>query len=243
MKRSISDVVGSWQLQYPRLVPKRPKRQDVQSSVPHTYPPLSETSHRSQASSSQSPALTEEALNQSQQQSAEEPLFSIQHWLKDYSADCYFDGMPAPPTPRSAYSTNRGRQIVKRHMRASSRTPSPNKKPSPQTYRTQNMSLAGIVVDNLGELPQDIQRGVLDILDIESLENTMSPLGDQMELAAHVTRFLDKSRHSAKQCSLEGDWKFNLFSLISELVSDRVQCHTSEKCESASLVQDIILGC
>ncbi|KAJ6284638.1 hypothetical protein J3E71DRAFT_266516 [Bipolaris maydis] len=126
-----------------------------------------------------------------------------------------------PPTPRSeSVSSSRGRRSSKRSARAS-RTPSPSKRASPQTYRNQNMSYAGVFIDDLVELPHDVERKVRYILEAESLEDMIGTREDDSQQVAYVKRFLDQSP--------------SLFSLIGDLARDNFQCHTSEKLWNADL--------
>ncbi|KAK7177442.1 hypothetical protein PSPO01_16511 [Paraphaeosphaeria sporulosa] len=206
-----------------------------------TSPPPSNPSNSSNSTSqllhasSQPFALTEEALENSQQPVSDERAPSIQHWLETCPADSDPDMMAAPPTPRSAsVSSSRGRRSSKHSARAS-RTPSPSKRTSPQTYRTQNMSYAGILIDDLIELPQEMERRVRHILDAETLEDVIGTTEHESQLAPHMKGFLDQSRHNARSCSLEGDWKASLFSLMGDLAQGNVQCHTSEKLWNADL--------
>jgi len=91
------------------------------------------------------------------------------------------------------------------------------------------MSYAGILIDDLTGLPQEIERRVRHILEAGSLEDVFGRTEHESQLATHVKRFLDQSRHNARSCSLEGDWKASLFNLMGDLAQDNVQCHTSEK--------------
>jgi hypothetical protein len=247
MKRSISHVDTAQQSRCPGRISKRRKTQHVNPETRHTSPPPSNpsnssnlTSHLSHASS-QSLALTVEALENTQLPVSDRRAQSIQHWLEICPAESDPDMMAAPPTPRSAsVSSSRGRRSSKHHAGAS-RTPSPSKRPSPQTYRTQNMSYAGVFIDDLNELPREIECRVRHVLEAKSLEDAIGTTEYQSELATHVKRFLDQSRHNAKSCSLEGDWKAGLFNLMRDLVQDNVQCHTSEKREFVGRVWSTIL--
>jgi hypothetical protein len=79
------------------------------------------------------------------------------------------------------------------------------------------MSYAEVLIDDLMELPQEIEHSVRHILGVESLEDVMGITEHESQLATYVTRFLDQSRHNARSCSLEGDWKASLFSLMGDL--------------------------
>jgi hypothetical protein len=143
--------------------------------------------------------------------------------------------MAAPPTPRSALSNNRGRRSAKCHARSdSSRTPSPSKKPSPQTYRTRNMHHAQVYVDNLHELPPGIDVAVREILGLESWDESIQTHNATAHLSALTTIFLADSRLNARECLLEGDWKASLNSLVRNLAMDNhmtgtLRTHMSEK--------------
>jgi hypothetical protein len=252
MKRSVSSVDAVQQLRCPGRISKRRKTGHVTPETRRTSPPPSNPSNLSKPSNStpqlshasaQAFTLTEEALQDTQQPVSDERAPSIQHWLETCSADSDSDRMAAPPTPRSAsVSSSRGRRSSKHSARAS-RTPSPSKRPSPQTYRTQNMSYAGILIDDLTELPQEIERRVRHILEAETLEDVIGSTDHESQLAPHMKRFLDQSRHNARSCSLEGDWKASLFSLIADLADGNVQCHTSDKREFAGRSWSTVLRC
>jgi hypothetical protein len=98
------------------------------------------------------------------------------------------------------------------------------------------MSYAGVLIDDLIELPQEIERRVRHILEAESLEDVIGTTEHESQLETHVKRFLNQSRHNARSCSLEGDWKASLFSLMGDLAQGNVQCHTSGKREFAGRV-------
>ncbi|KAF2447372.1 hypothetical protein P171DRAFT_355325 [Karstenula rhodostoma CBS 690.94] len=238
MKRLVSNVNAVQQSRCPGRISKRRKTGHVNPETRRTSPPPSNPSNSTlQRSyvSSQPFALTEEALENTQQPVSDERAPSIQHWLETCPADSDPDMMPAPPTPRSAsVSSSRGRRSSKHSARAS-RTPSPSKRTTPQTYRAQNMSYAGILIDDLIELPQEIERRVRHILEAETLEDVIGTTEHESQLAPHIKRFLDQSRHNARSCSLEGDWKASLFGLIGDLAQGNVQCHTSEKLWNADL--------
>lgn len=157
----------------------------------------------------------------------------IQHWLD--SCDATRDPpatMAAPLTPRSASLNDRGRRSAKRCTRShGSRTPSPSKKPTPQTYRTRNMHHARVHVDNLDELPPAINAEALGILGLESWDEPV-----QRQAPAHLARlaviFQAESRRNARECLLEGDWKASLNSLVrnlADLAPGTLRTHMSEK--------------
>jgi hypothetical protein len=249
MKRPVCNADAVQQSRYPGRISKCRKTRHVNPETRRTSPPPSNPSKSSNSTSQllhaslQSFAHTEEALENTQQPVSDECAPSIQHWLKTCPADSDPDMMATPPTPRSAsVSSSRGRHPSKRSARAS-RTPSPSKRPSPQTYRTQNMSYAGVLIDDLIELPQEIERRVRHILKAESLEDVIGTTKHESQLATHEKRFLDQSRHNARNCSLEGDWKASLFCLMGDLAQGNVQCHTSEKREFADRVRSTVLRC
>jgi hypothetical protein len=105
------------------------------------------------------------------------------------------------------------------------------------------MSYAEVLIDDLMELPQEIEHRVRQILEAESLENSIGTMKHHLQLASHVKRFLDLSRQNARNCSLEGDWKASLYSLMSELAQGSVQCHTSEKREFVGGVWSTVPRC
>jgi hypothetical protein len=154
--------------------------------------------------------------------------------------------MTAPPTPRSASLNGRERRSVNRHTRSQgSRTPSPSKKPSPQTYRTRNMHHAGVFVDNLAELPPAIDEEVRRILSIESWEDRLTAPGKhQMDtyLIGLASAFRADSQRNARECLLEGDWKASLNGLVrnlADLSPGTLRTHMSEKGELAVYAQEL----
>lgn len=230
MNHLISEVGAVQQSQCPVHISKRRKRRHVDPETRHTSPSYSAPSNLSNPTSQLSVAPTRlskhvtEALNNTNHFVSDERALLIQHWLKTCRVD-----LMAPPTPRSAsVSSSRGRRSSKHSTRAS-RTPSPSKRISPQTYRTQNMSYAGVLIDDLDQLPQEIERRMQHILEAESLEDVIGITDHESQHATHVRRFLDQSRYNARSCSLEGDWKASLFSLLGDLAQGNFQCHTSEK--------------
>jgi hypothetical protein len=109
----------------------------------------------------------------------------------------------ASSTPRSTSWNDRGRRSAKRHVRSHGyRTPSPSKKPSPQTYRTRNMYHAGVFVDNLAELPPAIDEKMRRIQGIESWEERVAAPVDELQSATHL---IGTSSHVsgwiAKECA------------------------------------------
>jgi hypothetical protein len=157
----------------------------------------------------------------------------IQYWLGSCDATPDLPAtMAAPPTPRSASLSDRGRRSVKLSTRSrSSRTPSPNKKPTPQTYRMRNMHHARVHVDNLHKLPPAIDVEALGILGLESWYEPV-----QRQASAHLAglaaTFQAESRRNARECLLEGDWKASLNNLVRSLadfVPGTLRTHMSEK--------------
>jgi hypothetical protein len=152
--------------------------------------------------SSQLFALIEEALENIQQPVLVSRAPSIQHWLEisPALADSDPDMMAAPTTPRSAsVSSSCGRRSSKHSARAS-RKPSPSKRPLPQTYRTQNMSYAGVYIDDLIELLPDIDRRVRHILEAESLEDVIGATEHESQLATSrvITQEVVRSKATGK---------------------------------------------
>jgi hypothetical protein len=190
--------------------PKYAKRQKAPRAdirAPRALPPLSNLS-------SQTFALTEEALDLLQ---------------RSLSADDSLEEMAAPPTPRSTSSYNRGR--TRRSARShTSRTPSPSKKPSPQTYRIRNLHHANVFVDTLPDLPSAIDDAVRYILGINSWDE--QPIASEQHLHSAAIWYQAESQRNTRDVSIEGDWKFSLFGLLRQL-SDPwardLKAHSSEK--------------
>lgn len=146
----------------------------------------------------------------------------VQTWRDSANTDD-LEKMAAPPTPRSAGSNNRGdrgRRYTKQDVRRR-RTPSPGKRPTPQTYCTQNMHRARVFVEALSELPSTIIAKVQDILGIDFLNGQMAspeiilPIPGLVAEAA--VKFWKESQRNSRDCSLEGDWKASLHGLLRNL--------------------------
>jgi hypothetical protein len=180
--------------------------------------------------SSQLPALTEEALGLLQRS-------LITHKLESCFADHNLEVMAAPPTPRSAASHSRVR--TRRPPRSyGSRTPSPSKKPTPQTYRTRNMYHSNVMVEHLDELPPTVDNEVRRILNIDSWEDQVVTPGDRQLLHDAATLYRAESVQNTRDCALEGEWKASLFQLIKQLLNPaagKLKAHMSEKSKFACL--------
>lgn len=231
MKRKISDN-HIWKP--PRYSTCSVKRRKTRSSntdaPPASSPPLSH-------SSPQPLSLTERALYTTQQPTRAKTEAAIQHWVEGCAAVCDLEMTAAPPTPRSASSNDRGRRAAKHHARSrGSRTPSPSKRPSPQTYRTRNMYHAGVFVDKLDDLPPAVDGEVRRILGIVTWNDPIPAAVDETQGATHlaglVSTFWAESRRNARECSLEGDWKASLNGVIRNLADiwpGALKTHMSEK--------------
>ncbi|UPX12651.1 uncharacterized protein EKO05_0003192 [Ascochyta rabiei] len=138
--------------------------------------------------------------------------------------------MAAPPTPRSAATQNPSdgqRRAARRSVRARThtlRTPSPSKKPTPQSYRRGNMRYASVYVDHLDHLPPAVDVEVRRIFGLQSLAELAQPHTQantqpetQARLAALAATYKAESRLNARECSLEGNWKGSIFSLMRNL--------------------------
>ena len=53
------------------------------------------------------------------------------------------------------------------------------------------MSYAGVFIDDLVELPHDVERKVRYILEVETLEGIIGTTKDDSQQATYVKRFLD----------------------------------------------------
>jgi hypothetical protein len=235
MKRRLSDS-DLWQAPLcSACCAKRSKTQCANVAAPRVSSPLPSNP------SYQTLALADEALHSTQQQNPKETATLVQDWVENCTAVSDLEIMAAPPTPRSNSLNDRGRRSAKRHARSyGSRTPSPSKKPSPQTYRTRNMYHAGVFVDNLAELPPAIDEEVRRILRIESWEDQVAaPVGEPRSathLAPLASVFRAESRRNARECLLEGDWKASLNGLVRNLADlwpGALRTHMSEKGEDA----------
>ena len=202
----------------------RPKRVDVGtrcSSLPPSNSP------------SQTSTLTMDALKHTPETSYESCASSIQHWVEACQTASDTDIL-APPTPRSEHYT-RGRHHQQAHRTSrTSRTPSSSKRPSLQTYRMRNMYHANIFVDHLGHLPSAIDAEVRRILAIDSWGNFVSI--DDAKLGTLATWLQTQSQRNARECSLEGDWKSSLYSVVrsvSDQWSGALKTHMTDKREPA----------
>ena len=181
-----------------------------------------------------------------QQTTSDAPKSSIQNWIEGSTFLCNSEMMAAPP-PRSAYGSDRGR-LARRYERSHrSRTPSPSKKPSPQTYRTRNMYNVGVYVDRLFDLPPATGDEVRHILGFESLGDRVVAIVDEPQSLARLTQlaatFCTESRRNARDCLLEGDWKASLNSLVKNLADlspEVLRTHMSEKSKSARYARELM---
>lgn len=89
----------------------------------------------------------------------------------------------ALPTPRSTCSHDRGR--TRRTVRSyRSRTPSPRKKSTPQTYRSRNMHHANVFVETLPSLPSTIDTTLRQILAVRSWDEQRAEYEQHLETVA-----------------------------------------------------------
>jgi hypothetical protein len=236
-KSQSSDVGATPMSSHPQKPPPPPKAPSPpKSSSPPTSPPPPNPPSQT--------LLLGEDLRSTQQSTWDARKLSIQNWIEGSTSPNNTQMMAAPPTPRSAYGSDRGR-LSRRHARSSgSRTPSPSKKPSPQTYRTRNMYNVSVYVDNQFGFPSAIGDVVRQILGIESVEDRVVATADEPH--SHLTRlaatYCAKSQRNARECLLEGDWKASLNSLVeglADLSPDILRTHTSEKSTYASHAHEL----
>jgi hypothetical protein len=183
---------------------------------------------------SQTQALTSEALHSLQRSLSEAPRPTSHHFTSFPDVP---ENMSIPPTPRSASTSTRGRRDAKRHARShSSRTPSPSKKPSPQTYRTRNLCSANVFVEALDELPLGIDEEVRRILRIKSWDDRVEASADEALVDDAAVSYKTQSLENTRDCSLEGNWKTSLFTLIRALIKQssapsagELKLHVTEK--------------
>lgn len=231
MKRKTSDNDIWESSRYSTCSVKRRKTRSTNTDAPPAFLPLLSDS------SPQPLFLTEKALHTTQQPICNKVEAAIQHWAEGCAAVCDLEMAAAPPTPRSASLNDRGRRTAKRHARSrGSRTPSPSKRPSPQTYRTRNMYHAGVFVDKLGDLPPAIDGEVRRILGIATWDDPIPAAVNETQgtihLAGLVSTFWAESRRNARECLLEGDWKASLNGVIRNLADfwpGALKTHMSEK--------------
>jgi hypothetical protein len=199
---------------------KRLRPNDCASPSPSHYPPSqpSQPSHPP----SQPLLLTEEALAYLQH-SLRAP------YTKNGKAVSCLEEMDRPPTPRTETTPRvRSRRPARSY---GSRTPSPHKKPSPQTYRTRNLHQARVHIDTVPVLPLIIRAQVLHILGFSSWQDRVLSLAEP-DFASAAASYLAESRRNASDCALEGDWKARLYLLIGKLTDHEAglfKMHMSEK--------------
>lgn len=171
-------------------------------------------------------ALSSQALTPDESLSS----LSIQHWLDNFSATPPPETMATPPTLISASSNNRGRHAVKRQTRSQgSRTPSPSKKPEPRMYRLRNMYSAGVLVNSLSGLPPAVDEAVRRVLGLAAWDE---PVQTDPQLAGLAATFQAESQLNARECSLEGEWKHSLYTVVRRLATLRpewLKTHISKK--------------
>lgn len=141
---------------------------------------------------------------------------------------CQADGMASPTPPSESVSSSHDSRSS-RHSAYKSRTSRPSKRILPQTYRIQNISYAGIFIENLAELPPEIERRLRHILKAESLEDILGTAEHESQQATHVEKFLNESRYNVRGCLFEADLKDSLSRLVRELAQDNLRCHASRQ--------------
>jgi hypothetical protein len=97
------------------------------------------------------------------------------------------------------------------------------------------MHHAGVFVDKLGNLPPAVDDEVRRILNIGTWEDRMPAAVDDSQAATHlsglVSTFWAESQRNARECSLEGDWKASLNSVIrtiADFEAGALKTHMSE---------------
>jgi hypothetical protein len=181
----------------------------------HKTHPAGARGSRTSSLSSKPSLLTEEALD----------LFQ-----RSLSSDDNPENMEALPTPRSTSSRGRARRPAR------SRTLSPSKKPSPQTYRTQNLHHANVFIDALPDLPPPIDDAVRHILGITSWDE--QPAAPEQHLHTIAAWYQAESQRNTRNVSIEGDWKFSLFGLLRHLsdpFASDLKAHMSDEGRSCCI--------
>ncbi|KAL6150923.1 hypothetical protein ACJQWK_10611 [Exserohilum turcicum] len=148
--------------------------------------------------------------------------------ITDWLMACQADGMASPTPPSESVSSSHDSRSS-RHSAYKSRTSRPSKRILPQTYRIQNISYAGIFIENLAELPPEIERRLRHILKAESLEDILGTAEHESQQATHVEKFLNESRYNVRGCLFEADLKDSLSRLVRELAQDNLRCHASRQ--------------
>ncbi|RMZ73458.1 terminal deoxynucleotidyl transferase [Pyrenophora seminiperda CCB06] len=175
------------------------------------------SSHDARAASGSS--LPEAARVNTQQPVPDECTSTIQHWLDTCESHLNSDTMDPPPTPqRVRMSSSRVRRASTRsdstRSECASRTPSPSKRFTPQTYRMIAMQKAKLCIDGLSVLPETIQHKVQQILGVSSLDQVMGTPAHDSLMTTHMQTYLDDSRQLALECSLEREWLHSLYALV-----------------------------
>ncbi|KAJ5051180.1 hypothetical protein J3E72DRAFT_204632 [Bipolaris maydis] len=163
----------------------------------------------------------------------------IRHWLDNCGPDYEPHTMPAH-TPLSKLAIKRHSS---RHHRNTPDTQSSTytKTPSPQTYRSRNLKLAGIYIDKVAELPPKIDKYIRHILGITSWEDRVTA-SNQLQMQPRFNelaeKLIAKSKEDASRCMLEAEWQTNLnyvLRAIADILEGVVQTNTSEKIWNADL--------
>lgn len=178
-------------------------------------------------------SLTKESLNSLQQsllQSAPSPSYIVR-WTENCLGNGNPEAMAAPAPPRSTSAHHRGLQRRPAHS-SRSRTPSPSKRPTPQTYRTRNLAQAKVYIERLPRLPAAVDEQVRQILGIDSWQDPVEPSTSLPDFQESVTWYQSQSQRHVRQCTLEGEWKMSLAGLLTKLADlwgEDLQVQASEK--------------
>lgn len=166
----------------------------------------------------------------------------IRHWLDNCGPDYEPHTMPVH-TPPSKLSIKRHSSKHHRYTPDTQGSAYP-KTPTPQTYRSRNLKLAGIYIDQVAELPPKIDGYVRHILGITSWEDRVTG-SNQLQMQPSFNKLAEKliakSKEDASMCMLEAEWQTNLnyvLRTIAKLSEGVVRTNMSEKSEFTVCAQE-----
>ena len=167
----------------------------------------------------------------------------IRRWLDNIELN--YENHTMPPTPPSTFARiPRGASARERRgsrqstLTSDTQTPKATKTLTPETYRQINLRASCIFIDNKVIIPPAIDEYIRQILSISSWEDQvpapngigMQPLFDEV-----ADKYHRESERLASTCSLEGDWRHCLCSVMCQMNNRLGQALEINACEKGKL--------
>ncbi|USP80956.1 hypothetical protein yc1106_08230 [Curvularia clavata] len=163
----------------------------------------------------------------------------IRRWLDNIELN--YENHTMPPTPPSTFARiPRGASARERRgsrqstLTSDTQTPKATKTLTPETYRQINLRASCIFIDNKVIIPPAIDEYIRQILGVSSWEDQvpapngigMQPLFDEV-----ADKYHRESERLASTCSLEGDWRHCLYSVMCQMNNRLGQALEINACE------------